>query len=151
MNWLVAIGICVAAAAFEGLCAGRDPMAKLRALRQPRWSPPIWGWVAIGIAWYALCLVALGRLVPDFGSRPAPVVLLVALMLGNGAVNLFQFRMERLDLALASFAPYWILLAAFLAVVRPIDPLVFSLFVLYSVYQLYAGAWAFALWRFNRS
>jgi tryptophan-rich sensory protein len=105
MHWLIAIGLCVVAAGFEGLCAGRDPLAKLRALRQPRWSPPIWAWVLIGIAWYAISLVALAQLIPHFATRPAPVVLLVALMLGNGAVNLFQFRMERLDLALESFIP----------------------------------------------
>jgi hypothetical protein len=43
------------------------------------------------------------------------------------------------------------LLAAFLYLVQPLDRLVFTLFALYAVYQLYAGAWAFGLWRLNRA
>lgn len=147
--WAAAIAICVLAAVFEGLCAGPNPMAKLRALDQPRWSPPNWVWVVIGIAWYAICLTGLVRLLPAFGLSPWPVVLLVALMLLNGAVNLFQFRLERLDLALASFAPYWTILALFLVLTWPRDRLTFWLFAVYSAYQVYAAFWGFALYRRN--
>ena len=150
MHWLIAAGICVLAAAFEGLCAGPDPLGQLRRLRQPAWSPPIPAWVLIGIAWYGICFAGLVRLLPGFAARPLAVWLLVALMLANGAVNLFQFRMRRLDLALAFFAPYWLLLAAFLVTAWPLDRIIFGLFSIYAVYQLYAAAWGFMLWRLNR-
>lgn len=150
-TWSIALGICAFAVIFEALCAGKDPMGELRKLRQPSWSPPNWLWVMIGIAWYCICLVGLVRLLPSFDAGPAPVMLLVGLMLANGAVNLFQFRMRRLDLALAFFGPYWLLLAAFLWVVWPLDPIVGSLFAVYAVYQLYAAAWGYALWKLNRS
>lgn len=52
MTYAIALLLCILAAAFEGLCAGRDPLAQLKATRQPRWSPPNWVWVLIGIAWY---------------------------------------------------------------------------------------------------
>jgi tryptophan-rich sensory protein len=149
-HWLLALGICAIAAAFEGLCAGKDPLGALRQLRQPAWSPPIVAWIAVGIAWYGICLAGLIRLLPDFVERPAPVALLVALMLANAAANLLQFRMRRLDLALAFFVPYWLLLGAFLWSVHRADGVTTVLFGLYSLYQVYAAAWGFALWRLNR-
>jgi tryptophan-rich sensory protein len=140
---------CVAAAGFEALCAGRDPMGKLRSLRQPSWSPPNWLWVLIGIAWYAICFAALIRLLPHWPEQKAPVLLLVALMLANGGANFFQFRLERLDLAFLFLLPYWILLAAFLRTACPLDRLACLLFAPYAAYQLYAAAWGYSLWRMN--
>jgi tryptophan-rich sensory protein len=147
VDYLIAFAICVAAAAFEGLCAGRAPLARLAALRQPAWSPPIWLWVLIGIAWYGLCFTGLVRLLPHWPDHRAPVLLLVALMAANGAVNLLQFRMNRLDLAFFSFGPYWLLLAAFLWTACPLDPLTCALFAVYAAYQVYAAAWGYRLWR----
>ena len=103
----------------------------------------------IGIAWYGLCLAALLRLLPLWDQHPAPVVLLVLLMLANGAANLFQFRMQRLDLAFWFLFPYWALLAAFLWRAARHDMLVVWLFAPYCVYQLYAAAWAWRLWKMN--
>jgi tryptophan-rich sensory protein len=150
MDYVVALSLIVAAAAFEGMCAGRDPMGQLRALRQPSWSPPTWAWVLIGIAWYGICFVGLVRLLPLWPDHKAAIVLLSALMFVNAANNVPLFRMKRLDLALAFFIPYWPLLAAFLWTVRPLDNLTWTLFAIYSVYQLYAAAWGYRLWRMNR-
>lgn len=150
MTYLNALLICTAAAAFEALCAGRDPMGKLKALKQPSWSPPTWVWVLIGLAWYGICFAGLVRLLPFWPEAKAPVLLLAALMLMNGAANIPMFRMWRLDLALAFFLPYWLLLAAFIAVVCPLDRITGALFALYALYQLYAAAWGWALWRMNR-
>ena len=149
MTYAAAVLICLAAAAFEGLCAGRDPMAKLRALRQPSWSPPTATWVLIGIAWYAIGFIALVRLLPHWPVHKAPVLLLAALMLANGAANLFQFRLGRLDLAFWYLFPYWLLLAGFLWTACPLDGLTCALFGVYSAYQLYAAAWGLSLWRMN--
>lgn len=149
MDLLIALLICVVAAAAEGLCAGRNPMAQLRTLKQPRWSPPNWLWVLIGIAWYGICLIGLVRLLPLWPGHKLPVLLLMALMLANGAANLFQFRMRRLDLAFLFLFPYWLLLGAFLATACPLDRLTCALFALYAAYQPYAAAWGLSLWRLN--
>jgi tryptophan-rich sensory protein len=149
MNYLIALGICVLVAVLEGLCAGRDPMAKLKATRQPSWSPPNWLWVLIGIAWYAICFIALVRLLGLWPARQAPVILLVALMVANASANILQFRLERLDLAFLFLFPYWLLLAAFLVVVRPLDDLITGLFAGYAAYQLYAAVWGYRLWKLN--
>jgi tryptophan-rich sensory protein len=150
MNYLVALGLCIAAAAVEGLCAGRDPMGQLKALKQPWWSPPAWVWILIGIAWYGICFVGLARLLPLWPEHRLPVGLLVALMLLNAAANIPAFRMRRLDLALAFFFLYWPALAALLWLLCPLDGLTFWLFAAYSAYQPYAAAWSYRLWRMNR-
>jgi len=149
--WLLAGLICVAAAGFEGLCAGRDPMGQLKALKQPSWSPPTWAWVLIGIAWYGICYVALVRLLPLWPHEPLPLILLLKLMVLNALANIPAFRMRRLDLALAFFAIYWPVLAAFMWFVHPVDRPTFALFAIYGVYQLYALAWGYRLWRMNRA
>ena len=151
MSWLIALLVCAVAAAFEGFCAGRDPMGQLRALRQPRWAPPNWMWVLIGLGWYAICFAALVRLLPGWPGTRRAIVLLVALMLANGAANLLQFRLRRLDLAFLFLFPYWLLLAGLLWVVCPLDRLICTLFGIYAVYQLYAAAWGWSLWRMNRA
>jgi tryptophan-rich sensory protein len=151
VNWFWAGLIIGAAAGFEGLCAGRDSMGKLKALKQPRWSPPTWAWVLIGVTWYGICFVGLVRLLPLWPDHRPPIILLAALLLANGAANIPLFRLRRLDLALAFFVPYWVLLAAFLWAICPLDRLTCVLFAAYAVYQLYAAVWGYQLSRMNRS
>jgi tryptophan-rich sensory protein len=148
--WLWAALIIIAAAGFEGLCAGRDSMRQLSALKQPSWSPPIWAWVAIGIAWYGICFVGLVRLLPLWPEHKAPVLLLGALLFANGAANIPLFRLRRLDLSLAFFVPYWGLLAAFFRFVCPLDGFTCALFAIYAVYQVYAAVWGYKLLLMNR-
>ena len=149
MNWIWALLIVIAAAGFEALCAGRDPMGRLKALNQPSWSPPTWAWVLIGIAWYGICLVGLVRLLPFWPERRAPVILLGALLLANGAANIPLFRLRRLDLALGFFLPYWLLLGSFMWTAWSVDRPTWALFAAYSVYQLYAAVWGYRLLRLN--
>jgi tryptophan-rich sensory protein len=151
VTYVAALLIIVAAAGFEGLCAGRDPMGQLKALNQPRWSPPTWVWVLIGIAWYGICLTGLVRLLPFWPEHKVPIILLVAMLLANGAANIPLFRLRRLDLALAFFLPYWVLLAAFMWTVCPLDRLTVALFAIYAAYQVYAALWGYQLLRMNRA
>jgi tryptophan-rich sensory protein len=126
-------------------------MGRLKALRQPSWSPPPWIWVLIGILWYGIGFAGLVRLLPFWPEQKLPIILLAALLLANGAANIPLFRLRRLDLALAFFLPYWALLAAFLHAACPLDRLTCALFAVYAVYQLYAAAWGYRLWRLNRA
>lgn len=151
MIYFIAFLLCAGAAGFEALCAGPDPMGKLKRLRQPGWSPPNWAWVAIGLAWYAISFTALVRLLPLWPVERTPLLLVGSLMVANGAANLFQFRLARLDLTFFYGLPYALLLAIFLAEVWPVDRIVFTLFALYACYLPYAGAWAWRLWRLNPS
>lgn len=148
-DYLIAFIVCVVAALVEGLCAGREPMAQLKALRQPAWSPPGWLWVLIAIGWYGICFISLARLLSFWPQEKLPVVLLAALMLANAAANIFAFRMRRLDLAFFFFLPYALLLAAFLWAACPLDSLTCGLFAFYALYLVYAAAWGWKLWRLN--
>lgn len=149
MNYVIALSICAVAAAFEGLCAGRDPMGQLKAVKQPSWSLPNWAWVLIGIAWYGICFLGLARLLTLWSDHRLPVILLVALMLANASANVFSFRMKRFDLAFYFLFPYWLLLAAFFCAACPLDRLTCGLFVIYAGYQMYAAAWGYRLWQMN--
>ena len=149
MNYLTAMGLCIVAAAIEGLCSGRGPMSQLSVTKQPSWSPPNWVWVLIGFAWYGICFVALARLLALWPASRMPVALLVVLMLANGGANIFQFRMKRLDLAFLYLFPYWLVLAAFIWAAWPLDQLTCGLFAAYAAYQVYAAFWGYALWRMN--
>lgn len=149
MIYFIAFLLCAGAAGLEALWAGPDPMGKLKVLRQPAWSPPNWAWVLIGLAWYGFCFTALIRLLPLWPAERLSILLLGGLMIANGAANLFQFRLARLDLTFLYGLPYAALLALFLVEVWPIDRLVFALFALYACYLPYAGAWGWRLWRLN--
>ena len=150
MNYAIAGVLCVVAAAVEGLCAGRDPMGQLKTWRQPSWSPPAWGWVLIGLAWYGIGFTGFVRLLPFWQEQKLAVLLLASLMLANAAANIPAFRMRRLDLAFYFFFPYWVLLGTFLWSACALDRLTCTLFGIYAAYQFYAVIWAYRLWRMNR-
>ena len=137
-------------ALLEGVCAGRDPMAQLRRLRQPLWSPPSVVWILIGIFWYAICFTALVRLLPTFDQHATAVYLLIGLMAANAGANVPAFRMRRLDIAFLYLLPYWVVLSAFIWSIRHVDSVTLALFGIYSVYQIYAAAWGWNLWQMNK-
>lgn len=148
-NWAIATLICLGFGALEAVAAGKDPAGALRELRQPRWSPPFWVWAIIGAAWYVACLVSLARLLPRYDDAPSPLILLLILMLANGAWGVLQFRMKRFDLALWFCLPYAALVVAFLWTVWPVDRLPFYIFAGYAAYLPYAGIWGWQIWRLN--
>jgi tryptophan-rich sensory protein len=149
-RYLLAFLICAGMALLEGVCAGRDPMAQLRRLRQPLWSPPSFAWILIGLSWYAICFTALVRLLPAFDQHPTSVCLLIGLMALNAGANVPQVRMRRLDIAFLYLLPYWVVLSAFIWSIRNVDSVTLALFGIYSAYQLYAAAWGWNLWQMNK-
>lgn len=99
--------------------------------------------------WYAICFTALARLLPLREQSRTAIVLVCTLMLANGAVNVLQFRMKRLDLSFWFLGPYWLVLGIFLVAVFAFDRVTFALFAGYSVYQIYAAFWGYRLWQLN--
>ena len=49
---LVSIAACMAAAALEGLCAGKNVKSFFTRLRFPPYSAPLWRWSLIGGLYY---------------------------------------------------------------------------------------------------
>jgi hypothetical protein len=65
---IYALGLCIVSVALEGVFAGSGIKRRLAELRVPRFAPPLWGWIVIGLCYYVICFVVLFRL---FSLHPA--------------------------------------------------------------------------------
>ncbi|MGH9816976.1 MAG: tryptophan-rich sensory protein [Candidatus Acidiferrales bacterium] len=148
-NWVLAAGVCVAALIFETLCAGGDPGAALKQLRQPRWALPLPAWVAIGLGYYAACYLALLRLLDLAGTARSCITLLVVLMAANGLWNYFFFRRRNYRLSFWYLFPYVGLAVVVLWCVLVLDRTAGFVVALYFSYLPYALAWTFRVWKMN--
>ena len=146
-----AIAICAAAAALEGVLAGRGVRDRLAELRLPRYSPPIALWFVIGGLFYAVCFTVLYRLflLPASGSRTAALALILGVMLMNALWNLIFFRMRDPFLSFVGFLPYVLLVLALLAVLLGLDRTAAWVLLPYVLYLVYATAWGYGVWRRN--
>jgi translocator protein len=151
---LISLGICVVAAALEGVCAGKDVKSYLARLRSPAYSPPLWAWYIIGGLYYATFCFVLYRILTG-GSNSmltrTTLVLVLAMMLANALWNLVFFRAQNLSLSLllAFLAPVFdVILFLFLL---QLDRLAAWALIPYLIYRLYSLWWAAALWKINRS
>lgn len=152
MNIAIAVAICLAAAVAEGLLAGRDVPAALRQIKQPRWALPLAAWVAIGIAYYAICFVVLWRLLNlGFAHTETSVafIILIAVMGVNASFNWFFFRRRDFRTSLWMYLPYGILVVGLIAALSRVDATSTIIFLVYSAYLPYAWLWSLRVWRLN--
>ena len=149
MAYLIAIAICAAFAALEGLLAGRGVQAKLATINQPRWAAPLPVWIALGLIYYALCFVTVVRLVDQENWASWPFLLLMKLMAANAVWNLIFFRARAFGGALAFNLLYLMLFLVFWWQVGHADRLLGWLWAVYAGYQAYALAWGWSVWRRN--
>lgn len=52
---IYALGICLVSVALEGVFAGSGIKRRLAELRTPRFTPPLWGWIVIGLCYDVIC------------------------------------------------------------------------------------------------
>lgn len=143
---------CALAIALEGLCAGGNIRDRLAELRKPRFVPPLWGWVLIGVLYYAICFVVLYRLFSAGSSRVRilAVALTFAVMLINALWNWFFFRSRNLAHTVIVSAIYTaVALLLFASLIR-VDIVAAAVLAPYIVYLGYANFWGHALWKLNR-
>jgi tryptophan-rich sensory protein len=151
---IVALLICAGAAVFEGAVAGRGTRARLAELRQPRFSPPLNVWIAIAGAYYLICFGVLYRLLAaDFptAAHRAAFILVLAMMVANGAWGYVFFRLKNLRAGFLAFIPYGLLTLALALVLARIDRSAALLLLPYLAYFPYALWWGFRVWMLNRS
>lgn len=149
---LGALAICIAAAALEGLFAGRGVKRRLTELRQPPHSPPFGVWVGIGLCYYLICFLVLSRLIDSRPSllRWTAFALVVVLLIGNAVWNLVFFRHRNLEAsAIVSLAYAAVALAVTVLLVL-VDPVSALVFLPYVIYLTYGTWWVLALRRLNR-
>lgn len=149
---VTSIGICVAAAAVEGLCAGKNVKSFFSNLTFPRYSAPLWVWSIIGAGYYAVFGFILFRLlrVPEESMvKTAALILVLAMMLVNGLSNyvIFRARDLRLSFVIGALFPAADL-SLFLLLTRLDSSAAVSL-VPYLMYRVYAVWWGYSLWKSN--
>jgi translocator protein len=151
--FLFSLAICVLAAASEGIFAGKGAMNWLATLRQPRFAPPPWAWIIIGVLYYLICLLVLSRLfgiASDDPFRNLSIALMLALLVTNSLFNYVLFRRRNLLVSVAIFVPYdLIAIALTIALFLP-DGTAALVFIPYVAYLIFANIWDYEFWRLNQ-
>src|SRR5262245_21978694 len=143
------LGICVGAAAVEGLCAGKGVKAFFATLRSPKYSAPLPIWYAIGIAYYLIFGFVLYRLL--LHRAYGAVALVATMMLANALWNLLFFRAKNLYLAFITGSAAPMLDVPLFVWVLRLDAAAAWALVPYLAYRAYAVWWGHALWHLNRA
>ena len=149
---LVSIGVCILAAALEGLCAGRNVKSFFAKLRFPPYSAPLWLWSIIGGLYYLIfCFVIyrLLRLNSDSTLKPAALTLILFMMVINALTNYIIFRSQNLRLSFIVGALFPILDIALLVCLVRLDDVAAWALIPYLLYRIYALWWGYGLWRTN--
>ncbi len=150
---LVSIGVCLGAAALEGVCAGKNVKAYFAKLKWPRYAAPLWVWYIIGAAYYAIFFFAIFRILRferDSVLRNAALALILFMMVANALWNYVFFRAQNLFAGFISGSLAPILdLTLFICMIQ-LDKTAAGVLVPYLIYRLYAVWWGYELWKVNR-
>ena len=98
----VSLGICVIAAALEGVCAGKNVKSFFATLRFPPYSAPLWVWSVIGGLYYVIfffVIYSLLRLDSDSALSHMALTLILFMMVINALTNYIIFRARNLRLS----------------------------------------------------
>lgn len=147
------IAFCVIAVALEAICAGGGIRQRLAELRTPRFVPPLWGWILIGIFYYIMCFAVLYRLfsiAPGITLRNTALALTVSLMLINALWNYFLFRSRNLFHTFLIGIPYAAIALLLFCLLLSLDRTAAFWLAPYLFYLCYASAWSYQVWRLNR-
>ena len=151
--FLFSLAICVLAAASEGILAGKGAMNWLATLRQPRFAPPPWAWIIIGVLYYLICLLVLSRLLGIASGDPfrtLSIVLMLALLVTNALFNYVLFRRRNLLASVAIFVPYDLTAIALTIALFLLDGTAALVFIPYVAYLIFVNIWGYELWRLNQ-
>jgi len=149
---IYALVICLLGAALEGLFAGGGIRQRLASLRWPSYAIPFWGWMVLGVLYYAICFTILYRLLPRPPSveRSVAFVLLGAIMFINALWNYFFFRARNLFQAYLLGLPYGaIAVSLFFLLLLRVDRVAGWSLLLYLLYLFYANQWGYRVWKWN--
>ena len=150
---MVSLGICALAATAEGVLAGKRPMQVLSTLRLPRFTPPQWIWIAIGLLYYAIAFTVLARLLqmdPANRLHYFAIVLTIVLLGLNASFNYLLFRSRNVQAAVMVFIPYDLVAVALQICLFLADNTAGFLFAPYLAYLVFATVWGYELRRLNR-
>jgi tryptophan-rich sensory protein len=150
---VMALVICVSAAALEGICAGTGIRDSFRRLKWPSYSLPLGLWYAIGAAYYAALFICLYRVLQQPATLPfrtAALILLISIGLLNAVWNVLFFRKKNLGAAFVFSLCYSFVVTAGYYYLSRLDRVAAILIGAYGVYLVYANIWGYRVWRLNR-
>jgi tryptophan-rich sensory protein len=148
------IAVCIVAAAFEALAAGRNARGMLTSTHQPAWSMPVPLWYGVGLIYYAVLFTCLFRVLTSYSSMPCSWIafsLLILILIANGVWNWIFFRLRRFNLAFWYTVAYSILCLTLEAALIIGDPLSAMVFLAYVLYLPYALLWTYRIAQLNPS
>jgi tryptophan-rich sensory protein len=151
---LTSLGVCGAAAALEGVCAGNNVKSFFSSLRLPAYSAPLWVWSIIGLFYYLIFCFVLYRLLTlnnSSGLRSATIVLVLVMMTVNALTNYIIFRARNLRLSFLVGALFPILDITLFLMLIQLESLAAWTLIPYLLYRIYAVWWGYALWKQNDS
>lgn len=149
---LIAIGICLATAALEGVWAGRNVKSFFAQLEFPPYSAPLWIWSIIGVFYYLIfCFIIYRLLILDNDSplKYAVLTLILFMMVVNALTNYVIFRARNLRLSFIVGTLFPVLdITLFLCLIQ-LDKVAARSLIPYLLYRIYAVWWGYALWKIN--
>jgi len=150
--FLVSIGACAAAAALEGVCAGKNVKSFYAELRFPPYSAPLWAWAVIGGLYYVIFCFVLYRLLRldgDSALRSVALVLISFMMVVNALANYVIFRARDLRLSFIIGNLFPVMDVTLLVCLTRLDSVAAWSLVPYLLYRVYALWWGYGLWKMN--
>jgi benzodiazapine receptor len=123
-----------------------------RALRKPSWQPPNW---LFAPAWTTIFLLAATASVMGwYGTKtPGDAVILIGAFILNGALNIVWsflfFYLRRPDWALLEIGPFWLTVAALIAVVHNYAGAAWLLLLPYILWVSFAAFLNYTIVRLN--
>lgn len=149
---LIAIGICLATAALEGVCAGRNVKSFFAQLEFPPYSAPLWVWSIIGALYYLIfgfIIYRLLRLDNDSSLKSATLALILFMMVVNALTNYVIFRAQNLHLSFIVGTLFPVLdITLFICLIQ-LDKVAAWWLIPYLIYRVYGVWWGYALWKIN--
>lgn len=149
---LISIGVCILAAALEGLCAGKNVKTFFAKLRFPRYSAPLWVWTIIGGLYYVIFWFVLYRLLSldnDSALKSIALALILFMLILNALTNYVIFRAQNLRLSFIIGALFPVLDIALFICLLQIDKVAAWSLIPYLIYRAYGVWWGYALWKAN--
>jgi hypothetical protein len=62
LGLIYSLAVCALSVTLEGLFAGGSIKQRLVTLQVPRYVPPLWGWIGIGVFYYVIFVIEQGNL-----------------------------------------------------------------------------------------
>lgn len=149
---IASASVCIVLAVLGNLWVGDALTTWYPRLVKPRFLPPLWGFVAVGLAVYLIEGVVLYRLLVNVASLEGKVVAvtaLVVLMVCNEAWNYAFFGLRSTLAALVGIVGYLAPLCILMVALFAYEPVSGWLMLPYCAWVVYDVWWVHQLWRLN--